>query len=213
MPAIPPKPEHLSASYYASTSVSAETAIGLTGLRNLGNTCFMNSTIQCLSGTVSLARYFLDGSYRHALNRDNSLGTRGVVTESFAKLIRTMWQSQLPHYSPADFREAICQFAPQFRGNEQHDSQEFLAFLMDAIHEDLNAARQRGMKPPPPLTKAEEEAEERLPEAVQSRRAWERYVKANSSIVVRDFQGQFGSMLQCMTCATVGSGRPISDLC
>ncbi len=131
------------------------------------------------------------------------MGTRGTVADGYAALIRTMWQAQLPFVSPSEFREAICQFAPQFRGNEQHDSQEFLAFLMDAIHEDLNTARVRGAKPPPALTKAEEEAEERMPEPVQSRRAWERYEKINSSIVVRDFQGQLGSMLECLTCGTV----------
>jgi ubiquitin carboxyl-terminal hydrolase 8 len=32
--------------------------IGLTGLKNLGNTCYMNSTIQCLSATIPFARYF-----------------------------------------------------------------------------------------------------------------------------------------------------------
>lgn len=202
-PAIPPKPDHLSSANYTSSGAGAETQIGLTGLRNLGNTCFMNSTIQCLSGTVSLARFFLDGSYRHSLNRYNSLGTGGVVADGFAALIRTMWQAQLPFVSPTDFREAICRFAPQFRGNEQHDSQEFLSFLMDAIHEDLNVARQRGMKPPPPMTKAEEEAEEALPEPLQSKRAWERYLKLNNSIVVRDFQGQLGSTVQCMTCNAV----------
>jgi len=206
MPAVPPKPGHLTSGNYLTSSSSAsggETQIGLTGLRNLGNTCFMNSTIQCLSGTVSLARYFLNGSYRHSLNRENPMGTRGTVADGYAALIRTMWQAQLPFVSPSEFREAICQFAPQFRGNEQHDSQEFLAFLMDAIHEDLNPARVRGAKAPPALTKAEEEAEEKLPEAVQSRRAWERYEKINSSIVVRDFQGQLGSMLECLTCGTV----------
>lgn len=35
-----------------------EETIGLTGLKNLGNTCYMNSTIQCLSATISFARYF-----------------------------------------------------------------------------------------------------------------------------------------------------------
>ncbi|KAI9024072.1 hypothetical protein DFJ74DRAFT_64702 [Hyaloraphidium curvatum] len=202
IPAIPPKPDYLSASTYSSMGGGSETEIGLTGLRNLGNTCFMNSTIQCLSGTVSLARFFRDGSYKHVLNRDNSMGTRGIVTERFADLIRSMWQAQLPFVSPAEFREAICQFAPQFRGNEQHDSQEFLAFLMDAVHEDLNQGRLKSAKAPPPLTKAEEEAEEKLPEIEQSRRAWSRYTKINNSIVVKDFQGQLGSMLQCLTCGT-----------
>jgi hypothetical protein len=39
---------------------------------------------------------------------------------------------------PSSFKEVLCIFAPQFKGSEQHDSQEFLAFLLDSIHEDMN---------------------------------------------------------------------------
>ena len=38
-------------------------------------------------------------------------------------------------------QEVISQFAPTFSGTQQHDSQEFLAFLMDGLHEDLNRVR------------------------------------------------------------------------
>lgn len=40
--------------------------------------------------------------------------------------------------SPSRFKEVISHYASQFRGSDQQDSQEFLAFLLDGLHEDLN---------------------------------------------------------------------------
>ncbi|KAG0028135.1 ubiquitin-specific protease doa4 [Podila clonocystis] len=174
--------------------------LGKTGLTNLGNTCFMNSVIQCLIATPPLSRFFLDGSFKRHINMRNVLGTQGRLAEAFSDLIRSMWSGQSLVVSPTSFRYAIAGFAPQFKGTEQHDSQEFLSFLLDGLHEDLK----REPRPPPPGdnegSEADEARMEKLPEYEASEIAWQRYLRRDDSIVVSLFQGQFKNRLCCSKC-------------
>jgi ubiquitin carboxyl-terminal hydrolase 8 len=85
----------------------------------------------------------------------------------------------------------------QYIGSEQHDSQEFLSFLLDGIHEDLNRIMVKDPYKPTP----EEEAQlERLPPPIASDREWRAWKARNDSLIVDFFQGQFRSRLQCLTC-------------
>jgi ubiquitin carboxyl-terminal hydrolase 8 len=177
---------------------SSQVRVGMTGLKNVGNSCYMNSTLQCLSATIPLSRFLLDGSYRKAINRVNPLGTQGALAEAFAQLIRVMWSEQYTFVSPVTFREAITRFAPAFRGYDQHDAQEFLAFLLDGLHEDLNYVKQ---KPPAlEMSPAREEELETLPQQIASVQEWEVYRERNNSLIVDWFQGQFRNKLTCLTC-------------
>lgn len=177
--------------------------IGTTGLKNLGNTCYMNSTLQCISATIPLARFFKDGSYKRCINRVNPLGTKGALAETTADLVKTMWEGGYAFVAPHTFREAICRFAPQFRGSDQHDAQEFLGFLLDGLHEDLNLVTH---KPPPIEMSAAREAElEALPTQLASAREWEIYKRRDNSVIVELFQGQYRSRLQCLTCGTTST--------
>uniref|UniRef100_A0A0K3C8C0 ubiquitinyl hydrolase 1 n=1 Tax=Rhodotorula toruloides TaxID=5286 RepID=A0A0K3C8C0_RHOTO len=175
-----------------------EGVIGISGLKNLGNTCYMNSTIQCLSAAIPFARYFTGGSYRKDINTVNPLGTKGALANAVAELIRALWAQQYHFLSPVTFREAICRVAPQFRGSDQHDAQEFLGFLLDGLHEDCNYV----LKKPPPIemTPDREHDLETLPAQVMSEREWQIYKMRNDSFIVRLFQGQFRNQLRCLTC-------------
>ncbi|XP_052726900.1 ubiquitin carboxyl-terminal hydrolase 8 isoform X2 [Vigna angularis] len=115
-------------------------SLGLTGLQNLGNTCFMNSSLQCLAHTPKLVDYFLE-DYVREINHENPLGMNGEIALAFGDLLRKLWAPGASPVAPRVFKSKLARFAPQFSGFNQHDSQELLAFLLDGLHEDLNRVK------------------------------------------------------------------------
>lgn len=99
-------------------------------------------------------------------------------------------------------QRSICQLNSQYIGSDQHDSQEFLSFLLDGIHEDLNRIMVRD---PITLTPEQEAELDRLPSPIASEKEWRSWKARNDSLIVDFFQGQFRSRLQCLTCKKVRS--------
>ena len=111
---------------------------GLTGLTNLGNTCFINSCIQILSHTREL-NLFLDGNYKSKLN-DNHLDV--LILIEWDNLRKLMW-SQNCIISPIRFIKQLQNVSKnknreEFSDYSQNDSSEFFLFLIDCFHSAIS---------------------------------------------------------------------------
>jgi len=106
---------------------------GVCGLKNLGNTCYMNSGLQCLLHEPSCFMRLSDPNF---LNKEK--GTKGISTKSltheFRSLLLDYWNGQSREIAPEKFKTRLGQTYDQFEGYFQHDGQEFLALLLDKLH-------------------------------------------------------------------------------
>uniref|UniRef100_A0A8C7XDL0 ubiquitinyl hydrolase 1 n=1 Tax=Oryzias sinensis TaxID=183150 RepID=A0A8C7XDL0_9TELE len=170
---------------------------GATGLSNLGNTCFMNSSIQCVSNTKPLTDYFISGRHLYELNRTNPIGMRGHMAKCYGDLVMELWSGTQKNVAPLKLRWTIAKYAPRFNGFQQQDSQELLAFLLDGLHEDLNRVHEK------PYVELKDS--DGRPDWEVASEAWENHLRRNRSIIVDLFHGQLKSQVKCKTCGHISA--------
>ncbi|KAJ1440576.1 hypothetical protein B484DRAFT_144754 [Ochromonadaceae sp. CCMP2298] len=165
---------------------------GAVGLQNLGNTCFMNSILQCVSNTQPLTQLFLSDfktQLSPQLNFNNPLGHGGKLAKIYAELLKDIWSNAFVKIIPREFKSTIGDFQPQFAGYEQQDSQEFLGFLLDGLHEDLNRVVTK-----PTVSKIESRGRD---DSIIANETWRRYLLRNDSHLVDRCFGLLKSHVTC----------------
>eukprot|EP00063_Salmo_salar_P063835 XP_014038670.1 PREDICTED: putative ubiquitin carboxyl-terminal hydrolase 50 [Salmo salar] len=112
--------------------------VGVCGLANSGNSCYMNAVLQCLFSTVPLVEHLLSSHKRSQLAKHNS-----PVAGVFVQLLQEVWQGQGGTTSPGEVRALVSSLHPQFNNQSQQDAQELLLLLLNALHDDLKNKGER----------------------------------------------------------------------
>ena len=166
---------------------------GLVGLNNLGNTCFINSSLQCLFNTYDLSKYFLSNYFIEEINKKNSQGYNGIMAEGYANLLLNIKTTINSTINPISFIKIFFMNNNSINLRGQQDAQEFLSILLDSLHEDLNRISKK-----PYIELEEQMPNEKDFEA--SKRWWDSYKKREDSIIIDLFHGQFKSKIICNIC-------------
>ncbi|EXJ91171.1 hypothetical protein A1O1_04280 [Capronia coronata CBS 617.96] len=182
---------------YSSVTSMRNRRLPKTGLTNFGVTCYMNSTLQCLSATIPLSTFFNERVYEGYVQR-NWKGSNGIMPKLYANLIQAVWQGDNEVIKPSTFRNFCGRMNREWAIDRQQDAKEFFDFLVDCLHEDLNVNWERN--PLRPLTTAEEMQRERMEIARASSIEWKRYEHRDHSFLSSLFAGQHASRLRCLTC-------------
>ena len=155
----------------------------------------MNSVVQCLSNTRELRDSLIDSLCLADLNTANPLGFKGKLAKCFSGIIQKLWSGEYEYFPPKRLKEVIASWSGTFRGYQQHDSYEFMSYLLNGLHEDLNQVCNK------PLTASVEL--ESHPDQEVAEESWRVYRLRNDSYFVDHFQGVFKSTLVCPDCSNV----------
>ena len=145
----------------------------------------MNSALQVLFNTQPLSQYFRQDMHLKELNINNKMGTKGELARRYAELLKEIWTASSRSIAPLKFRFCVTKHATQFGGGNQHDTQEFLNYLLDSLHEDLNRVTEKPY--------AELKDSNNRPDSEVAAEAWQQHHARNQSIIVDLFYGQLKS--------------------
>ena len=162
------------------------------GLENVGATCYMNATLQCLAHVENLTKYFLR---TEIISQLTSNSYKYKLSKEYLKVIQNIWtNNNINYYSPNNFKEKISQMNPLFEGIQANDSKDLVLFLLETIHNELN-------KPKKIYQPNQNINQYNYQETFQ---LFSQYFANNyNSVISNLFYGMYNSMMICLSCRVI----------
>ena len=157
----------------------------------------MNSALQVIANLKPIHEYFVVNKLHFKqTNLRNVMGFKGNLVFPFSQLLDLMWSNPSPFY-PRIFKRRLGECCDQFIGYDQQDSQEYISFLIDGLHEELNLRMKK------PYIQNPESKNRDLNELGLEQ--WSNSLLRNWSIIYFLFYGQMRSTISCRQCNTAST--------
>jgi len=170
------------------------------GLENIGATCYMNATLQCLAHIQRLTHYLLNSETKKKISSDK---IKYKLTSAYLTVLENLWQNKnIKYYSPNQFKDVISEMNSLFAGIQANDSKDLILFLLETMHNELNLENKN-------INNINNQ--ENYVDDIQAQYNYEMALKNFSnyfkekynSIISSLFYGMFNSIMCCQNCNVV----------
>ena len=163
------------------------------GLQNIGATCYMNATLQCLAHVEKLTKYLLGKKAELKTDKNNH-----KLSNSYLEVLENIWENDtIKDYAPNNFKEIISNMNPLFKGVQANDSKDLVIFLLENMHKELNKVIKNNNQ-----NSREEKADQY--NFYNSLTVFIKYFKKNFQSIFSDiFYGMYDSQMKCLNCQII----------
>ena len=164
------------------------------GIPNFGNTCYFNAINQIFLNLPIMQQLFMNQNLKYFINKNNKFGYKGKFITAFMSLYQ-LYPSKIDDYAQ-NLKSLVGKFKDTFNNRDQQDANEYLNFVLEALHEELNAKSSKR------YIMDKDENYKYNNEEQLGNIAWANNLRRNVSFIDSIFMFQLKSNLTCKKCGT-----------